>query len=81
VYGLGGTEDSFDNYGAGLPPLAESHGYILATPLGYRVDGSYGCGQHAAGRSAVRRTQDFSEQDVMQVLQHVRIRSTRAAST
>jgi hypothetical protein len=45
LHGLGGTEDSFfDNYGAGLPPLAESHGYILATPLGYRVDGSYGWG-------------------------------------
>ena len=74
LHGLGGTEDSFfDNYGAGLPPLAESHGYILATPLGYRVDGSYGWGLGTPPADpAVRRTQDFSEQDVMQVLQRMR---------
>ena len=74
LHGLGGTEDSFfDNYGGGLPPLAESHGYILATPLGYRVDGSYGWGLGTAPADPViRRTQDFSEQDVMQVLQRMR---------
>ena len=74
LHGLGGTEDSFfDNYGAGLPPLAESHGYILATPLGYRVDGSYGWGLgNPPADPATRRTQDFSEQDVMQVLQRMR---------
>ena len=74
LHGLGGTEDSFfDNYGAGLPPLAESHGYILATPLGYRVDGSYGWGLgNPPVDPATRRTQDFSEQDVMQVLQRMR---------
>ena len=74
LHGLGGTEDSFfDNYGAGLPPLAESHGYILATPLGYRVDGSYGWGLGTPPADpAIRRTQDFSEQDVMQVLQRMR---------
>ena len=45
LHGLGGTEDSFfDNYNKALPPLAEQHGYILVTPLGYRVDGSYGWG-------------------------------------
>jgi poly(3-hydroxybutyrate) depolymerase len=74
LHGLGGTEDSFfDNYGAGLPPLVESHGYILATPLGYRVDGSYGWGLgNPPADPATRRTQDFSEQDVMQVLQRMR---------
>jgi poly(3-hydroxybutyrate) depolymerase len=74
LHGLGGTEDSFfDNYGAGLPPLAEAHGYILATPLGYRVDGSYGWGLGTPPADpVVRRTQDFSEQDVMQVLQRMR---------
>ena len=45
LHGLGGTEDAFfDNYEKKLPPLAESHGYIVAAPLGYRVDGSYGWG-------------------------------------
>jgi poly(3-hydroxybutyrate) depolymerase len=74
LHGLGGTEDGFfDNYGRSMPALAEQHGYILATPLGYRVDGSYGWGLGTPPADpTVRRTQDFSEQDVMQVLQRVR---------
>jgi len=74
LHGLGGTEDAFfDNYNKVLPPLAEQHGYIVAAPLGYRVDGSYGWGLGAAPIDPnVRRMQDFSEQDVMQVLQRVR---------
>jgi poly(3-hydroxybutyrate) depolymerase len=74
LHGLGGTEDSFfDNYNRALPPLAEQHGYILAAPLGYRVDGSYGWGLGTPPADPnTRRTQDFSEQDVMQVLQRVR---------
>ena len=74
LHGLGGTEDSFfDNYNKALPPLAEQHGYILVTPLGYRVDGSYGWGLGTPPADAgVRRTQDLSEQDVRQVLQRVR---------
>lgn len=74
LHGLGGTEDSFfDNYEKKLPPLAEEHGYILAAPLGYRVDGSYGWGLGTPPADPnVRRTQDLSEQDVMQVLQRVR---------
>jgi len=74
LHGLGGTEDAFfDNYNKVLPPLAEQHGYIVAAPLGYRVDGSYGWGLGTAPADPnVRRVQDFSEQDVMQVLQRVR---------
>jgi poly(3-hydroxybutyrate) depolymerase len=74
LHGLGGTEDAFfENYNKVLPPLAESHGYIVAAPLGYRVDGSYGWGLgNAPADPATKRTQDFSEQDVMQVLQRVR---------
>jgi poly(3-hydroxybutyrate) depolymerase len=74
LHGLGGTEDSFfDNYDKRLPPLAEQHGYIVATPLGYRVDGSYGWGLGTPPADTnTRRTQDLSEQDVMQVLQRVR---------
>ena len=70
LHGLGGTEDSFfDNYEKRLPPLAEQHGYIVAAPLGYRVDGSYGWGLGTPPADPnARRTQDFSEQDVMQVL-------------
>jgi poly(3-hydroxybutyrate) depolymerase len=74
LHGLGGTEDAFfDNYEKKLPPLAESHGYIVAAPLGYRVDGSYGWGLgNAPADPNTKRTQDFSEQDVMQVLTRVR---------
>src|SRR2546428_220502 len=74
LHGLGGTEDSsFEGYDKQLPPLAERHGYIVAAPLGYRVDGSYGWGVgNAPADPTVRRTQELSEQDVMQVLQRVR---------
>jgi len=74
LHGLGGTEDAFfDNYDRKLPPLAESHGYIVAAPLGYRVDGSYGWGLGTPPADPnARRMQDLSEQDVMQVLQRVR---------
>src|SRR5438874_6837595 len=74
LHGLGGTEDAFfDGYNKVLPPLAESHGYIVAAPLGYRVDGSYGWGLGTPPADpTTRRTQELSEQDVMQVLQRVR---------
>jgi poly(3-hydroxybutyrate) depolymerase len=74
LHGLGGTEDSFfEGYGGGLPSLAESHGYILATPLGFRVDGAYGWGlDNPPADPATRRTQDLSEQDVMEVLRRMR---------
>jgi poly(3-hydroxybutyrate) depolymerase len=74
LHGLGGTEDAFfDNYEKKLPPLAESHGYIVAAPLGYRVDGSYGWGLGTPPADPnTKRTQDFSEQDVMQVLARMR---------
>jgi poly(3-hydroxybutyrate) depolymerase len=74
LHGLGGTEDAFfENYERKLPPLAEQHGYILAAPLGYRVDGSYGWGLgNAPADPVTKRIQELSEQDVVQVLQHVR---------
>jgi poly(3-hydroxybutyrate) depolymerase len=74
LHGLGGTEDAFfENYERKLPPLAEQHGYIVAAPLGYRVDGFYGWGLGAPPADpATKRVQDLSEQDVMQVLQRVR---------
>jgi len=74
LHGLGGTEDSmFDGYGKRLPVLAEQRGYIVAAPFGYRVDGSYGWGlANPPADPATRRRQDYSEQDVMQVLQRVK---------
>jgi len=74
LHGLGGTEDSmFDGYGKRLPVLAEQRGYIVAAPFGYRVDGSYGWGlANPPADPATRRRQEYSEQDVMQVLQRVK---------
>lgn len=76
LHGLGGTEDSFAtnaNYGGVLPKLAEQHGYIVAAPLGYRVDGSYGWGLgNPPADPATKRVQERSEEDVMQVLQLMR---------
>jgi len=74
LHGLGGTEDSFfDGYDKKVPPLAEQHGVIVAAPLGYRVDGSYGWGfGNPPADPATRRLQDLSEQDVMRTLQLVR---------
>jgi predicted esterase len=74
LHGLGGTEDAFfDGYNKALPQLAEQHGYIVAAPLGYRVDGSYGWGLGAPPADPVtRHTQELSERDLMQVVQRVR---------
>lgn len=74
LHGLGGTENSFfDGYDRVMPRLAEQHGYIVAAPLGYRVDGGYGWGLGQPPADPVtRQAQDFSEQDVMRVLAIVR---------
>jgi predicted esterase len=74
LHGLGATEDSFfDSYGRKLPELAEADGYILITPLGYRVDGGYGWGIGTApSDSNARRSSELSELDVMKVLAQVR---------
>ena len=74
LHGLGGTEDSFfDAYGKQLPALAEQRGYIVAAPLGYRVDGGYGWGLGAPPTDfTARRLAELSEDDVMHVLAEVR---------
>jgi len=71
LHGLGGTEDSFfDGYNQGFAALAEQHGYLVATPLGYRVDGGYGWGVGNPPPDPItKQTQERSEADVMQVLQ------------
>jgi predicted peptidase len=74
LHGLGNTEDAFfDNYDKAFPPLAEKHGYIVAAPLGYRVDGGYGYGIGTPPADvAQRQSRERSEADVMQVLQIMR---------
>lgn len=74
LHGLGQTEDSFfDAYGKKLPQLAEQLGYIIAAPLGYRVDGQYGWGVGTPPADVnTRRREAFADADVMQVLALVR---------
>lgn len=67
LHGLGGTEDGFFGPNYRALPEAEKRGYILVAPLGFRIDGGYG------GRGAVHtRSQQLSEEDVMEVLRLVR---------
>jgi predicted peptidase len=74
LHGLGGTEDSFfAGYDGLVPQLAEERGYLVAAPLGYRVDGSYGWGLGNPPADPTTRTvQARSEEDVMEVLERMR---------
>lgn len=73
LHGLGANEDSFfDAYQRRMPALAEQHGYLVAAPLGYRVDGFYGSSIAASNDTGTRRTRELSEQDVMEVLRRMR---------
>lgn len=77
LHGLGATEDSFfEAYGSTLPKLAEQRGYIIAAPLGYRVDGGYGVALGGGNDPAAVRSRALSEQDVLAVLAEVRKRYT-----
>jgi poly(3-hydroxybutyrate) depolymerase len=81
LHGLGGTEDSlFTSYQDVTPQLAERHGFLLAAPLGFRVDGFYGSRVMAGTDPAAARRSEYSEQDVLQVLEHMRASYTVDAS-
>lgn len=69
LHGLGGNEDSmFDSYSQRPPQLAEKHGFLLASPLGFRRDGFYGSGIMGTQDAASRRRGEYSEKDVLEVL-------------
>ncbi len=69
LHGLGGTEDAFfDSYAKAAPALAEQHGFLMAAPLGYRVDGFYGSPLMGAADAASRWRTEYSEKDVLEVL-------------
>ena len=77
LHGNGLTEDNFfTGFEAVMPKLAEERGYIVAAPLGYRVDGGYGRNNGARAAEELPKLQ-FSEKDVMHVLdlmkQHYKI--------
>lgn len=69
LHGLGGNEDGFfDNYDKLPPQLSEQHGFLLASPLGFRRDGFYGSGIMGNADAAARRRGEYSEKDVLEVL-------------
>jgi predicted peptidase len=69
LHGLGANEDSFfDSYERLPPQLAEKHGFLLAAPLGYRVDGFYGSRIMGGSDVAAQRRGEYSEKDVLEVL-------------
>ena len=69
LHGNGLTEDYFfTGAQAEITKLAEERGYIVAAPLGYRVDGGYG--RNNGSRSAEEAQKlELSEKDVMHVLE------------
>jgi predicted esterase len=67
LHGLGGTEDSMFGANYQVIPEAEKRGYIIAAPLGYRIDGGYGRNMGPGNKRS-----EFSELDVMHVLELVR---------
>jgi poly(3-hydroxybutyrate) depolymerase len=72
LHGLGVTEDSFfDGYGSVAPKLAEQHGFLMAAPLGFRVDGFYGSPLMIADQADAER-RAYSEQDVLEVIRRMR---------
>jgi poly(3-hydroxybutyrate) depolymerase len=72
LHGLGGTEDTFlGRDGALIATLAEKYGFIVAAPLGYRVNGQYGSTIARFTDAVRKRSTEFSEKDVMNVLRLV----------
>jgi dienelactone hydrolase len=68
LHGNGVTEDNFfTGFGGQLPKLAEERGYIVAAPLGYRVDGGYGRNNGSRTLEELPKL-DLSEKDVMHVI-------------
>jgi predicted peptidase len=72
LHGNGLTENAFmDGYNGELQRLAEERGYIVVTPLGYRVDGGFGYDNGSRSAEEDRKLQ-LSEKDVMNVLDLMR---------
>jgi len=68
LHGNGLTENYFfDNLGGSIQKLAEERGYIVAAPLGYRVDGGYGYNNGSRPAEDAPKL-ELSEKDVMHVL-------------
>lgn len=69
LHGLGTPPEPFLRRVAGA---AQDAGYIVATPMGYNVQGWYGANGPGGGRGAVRNVGELSEKDVLNVLARMR---------
>ncbi|MBK8313632.1 MAG: dienelactone hydrolase family protein [Acidobacteria bacterium] len=73
LHGLGGTEETMLRRDDGLlAKLADEHGYIVVTPLGFRVNGAYGQNAERMLDPARKRIVTLSEADVLAALAMVR---------
>jgi poly(3-hydroxybutyrate) depolymerase len=74
LHGNGANEDSFFMGGARqVPEMAEERGFLVVTPLGYRVDAGYGRTTPTSSQDpALKRKRELSEADVLHVLEIVR---------
>lgn len=72
LHGNGGTQNTFfDSFERRMPQLAEERGYIVAAPLGYRVDGGWGYNNLARPAEDLTKL-EFSEKTVTTVLDLVK---------
>jgi poly(3-hydroxybutyrate) depolymerase len=71
LHGLGRTYDWLMGY-HGLLDLADSHGFLVVTPLGYTRRGWYGARSTDVDGRGLGAEAERSEQDVMNVLARVR---------
>jgi predicted peptidase len=72
LHGLGGNEDTFlGRDGGQVQKLAEQHGFIVAAPLGYRINGGYGSTNRRFADPSRKLTGELSEKDVLNVLKLV----------
>ncbi len=73
LHGLGGTEETMLRRDDGLlARLADERGYLVVTPLGFRVNGAYGQGAERMTDPARKRVVTLSEADVLAALALVR---------
>jgi poly(3-hydroxybutyrate) depolymerase len=83
LHGSGADHDSFFTGGPErqLPLLAEEHGFLVVSPLGYRVNGGYGRTSPTASQDpALVRRRELSEADVLHVIDIV-LRSYKVDET
>jgi poly(3-hydroxybutyrate) depolymerase len=69
LHGLGGDENGpMDRDGKLMVQMAEKHGFIAVSPLGFRSNGAYGNNLGLGASPAQRRIVELSEEDTLNVI-------------